>query len=173
MATHSSILAWNIPWTEDPGNLQSMGSQIFRHKWAQPHEEAYLTLSILCMCPGGLAGKESAWNVGDLGSIPELGRAPGEGKGYSLQYSDLNPLHKTMHSWLKDYVIILTDLFCLTLFIVCSWILVLGEKWMHFMPITPIMKFYLTLKTLSVSNQPTKLVLIITYFISKLWSSNI
>ena len=27
MATHSSILAWKIPWTEDPGGLQSMGSQ--------------------------------------------------------------------------------------------------------------------------------------------------
>ena len=27
MATHSSILAWEIPWTEDPGGLQSMGSQ--------------------------------------------------------------------------------------------------------------------------------------------------
>ena len=31
MATHSSILAWNIPWTEKPGRLQSMGSQRFRH----------------------------------------------------------------------------------------------------------------------------------------------
>ena len=39
--------------------------------------------------PCGLAGKESACNVGDLGSIPELGRAPGEGKGYPLQYSGL------------------------------------------------------------------------------------
>ena len=29
MATHSSILAWRIPWTEDPGRLQSMGSQRF------------------------------------------------------------------------------------------------------------------------------------------------
>ena len=27
MATHSSILAWRVPWTEDPGELQSMGSQ--------------------------------------------------------------------------------------------------------------------------------------------------
>ena len=27
MATHSSILAWRIPWTEEPGRLQSMGSQ--------------------------------------------------------------------------------------------------------------------------------------------------
>ena len=30
MATHSSILAWNIPWTEEPGRLQSMGSQRVR-----------------------------------------------------------------------------------------------------------------------------------------------
>ena len=31
MATHSSILAWKIPWTEEPGGLQSMGSQRVRH----------------------------------------------------------------------------------------------------------------------------------------------
>ena len=34
-------------------------------------------------------GKESACNVGDLGSIPGLGRSPVEGKGYPLQYSGL------------------------------------------------------------------------------------
>ena len=34
MATHSSILAWKIPWTEDPGRLQSMQSQRVRHDWA-------------------------------------------------------------------------------------------------------------------------------------------
>jgi len=39
--------------------------------------------------PCGLGGKESACNVGDLGSIPGLGRSPGEGKGYPLQYSAL------------------------------------------------------------------------------------
>ena len=39
--------------------------------------------------PRGSAGKESAGNVGDLGSIPGLGRSPGEGKGYPLQYSGL------------------------------------------------------------------------------------
>ena len=32
-ATHSSILAWKIPWTEDPGRLQSMGSQRVGHNW--------------------------------------------------------------------------------------------------------------------------------------------
>ena len=31
MATHSSILAWKIPWMEEPGRLQSMGSQRVRH----------------------------------------------------------------------------------------------------------------------------------------------
>ena len=31
MATHSSILAWRIPWTEEPGGLQSTGSQRVRH----------------------------------------------------------------------------------------------------------------------------------------------
>ena len=34
MATHSSILAWRIPWTEETGGLQSMGSQRVRHDWA-------------------------------------------------------------------------------------------------------------------------------------------
>ena len=34
MAIHSSILARRIPWTEEPGGLQSMGSQRFRHDWA-------------------------------------------------------------------------------------------------------------------------------------------
>ena len=39
--------------------------------------------------PCGSAGKESTSNVGDLGSIPRLGRSPGKGKGYPLQYSGL------------------------------------------------------------------------------------
>ena len=37
----------------------------------------------------GSAGKESAYNAGDLGSIPGLGRSPGEGKGHPLQYPGL------------------------------------------------------------------------------------
>ena len=39
--------------------------------------------------PCGSAGKESSCNVRELGSIPGLGRSPGEGKGYPLQYSCL------------------------------------------------------------------------------------
>ena len=37
MATHSSILAWRIPWTEKPGGLQSMRSQRVGHDWATEH----------------------------------------------------------------------------------------------------------------------------------------
>ena len=40
-------------------------------------------------CTDGSVGKESACNAGDLGSIPGLGRSSREGKGYPLQYSDL------------------------------------------------------------------------------------
>ena len=34
IATHSSVLTWRIPWTEEPGGLQSTGSQRVRHDWS-------------------------------------------------------------------------------------------------------------------------------------------
>ena len=37
MATHSSILAWEIPWTEGPGRLEPIGSQRVRHVWIHTH----------------------------------------------------------------------------------------------------------------------------------------
>ena len=61
------------------------------------------------MCfPGGLDGKESACNAGDLGSIPGLGRSSGEGKGYPLQYSclensmDRGVWRATVHEFTKS-----------------------------------------------------------------------
>ena len=81
MVTYSSTLAWRIPWTEEPGWLQSMGSQKVRH------DRATNTF------PGGARGKESScpcrrrrrhrfdpW----VWKIP-----PGEGKGSPLLYSCL------------------------------------------------------------------------------------
>ena len=60
--------------------------------------------------PCGSAGKESSCNAGDLGSIPGLGRSPGEGKGYALQYSGLeNSMNCIVHgvaksqTWLSDF----------------------------------------------------------------------
>ena len=46
-------------------------------------------LAVSRVFPGNSASKESACNAGDLGSIPWLGRSPGEGNGYPLQYSCL------------------------------------------------------------------------------------
>ena len=60
--------------------------------------------------PGGLAGKESACNTGDLESIPLLGRSPGEGNDYPLQYSCLeNSMECIVQvviksgTWLSDF----------------------------------------------------------------------
>jgi len=52
----------------------------------------------------GSADKESACNVGDLGSIPGLGRSPGEGKGYPFQYFGLeNSRYCTVHEVAKSW----------------------------------------------------------------------
>ena len=71
---------------EEPGGLQTKGSQRVGHN---------LATSLHCIhraFPGGSDGKEPACNVGDLGSIPEMERSPGEGNGNPLQYSCLeNP----------------------------------------------------------------------------------
>ena len=53
--------------------------------------------------PCGSAGKESICNVGDLGLKPGLGRSPGEGKGYPLQYSGLeNSMDYIVHGVIKS-----------------------------------------------------------------------
>ena len=52
--------------------------------------------------PGGSAGKESSRNVGDLGSVPGLGRSPGEGNSYLVQYSGLeNSMDSIVHGVAK------------------------------------------------------------------------
>ena len=57
--------------------------------WEDPLEKSRLSTPVFLGFPCGSADKESACNVGDLGSIPGLGRSPGERKGYPLQYSGL------------------------------------------------------------------------------------
>ena len=53
--------------------------------------------------PWGSVGKESTCNVGDLGLIPGLGRSPGEGIGYPLQYSGLeNSIDCVVHGVAKS-----------------------------------------------------------------------
>ena len=101
MAAHSSILAWSFPWTEEPGRIQSMGSQRVRHDWATKHSTWEMSF------PGDSDSKESACNAGGQGSIPGLGRSPGKGNGNPLQYfcledsTDREPggLHGVANSW--------------------------------------------------------------------------
>ena len=53
--------------------------------------------------PDGSAGKESAYNVGELGSIPGLGRSPGEGNCYLFHYSGLeNSMDCIVHGIHKE-----------------------------------------------------------------------
>ena len=164
MATHSSVLVWQIPWTEGPGSLQSMGFLRVIHDWATslslftfmhwrrkwqptpvfvPGKSQGWGHLVGCRLwgrteldtteateqhqqgpvkgfPGGLDGKESACNAGDPGSIPGLGRSPGEGNGNPLQYSCLeNPTDRgawwpTVHgvaksrTWLSNFTFTFT-----------------------------------------------------------------
>ena len=55
----------------------------------QTHLSSFMWLYCEVGFPGGSAGKESALSAGDLGLIPGLGRSPGQGNGYPLQYSCL------------------------------------------------------------------------------------
>ena len=95
-----------IPWTKEHGRLQSMGSQKVRHDWATSHSYNWYNWGF----PGGSAGKESSCNAGDLGSIPGLGRSPGEGNSNPLQYSGLkDSMDSTVHgvakrqTWPNDF----------------------------------------------------------------------
>ena len=63
----------------------------------------YGSSSQLMGFPDSPVGKESACNAGDPGSIPGLGRSPGEGKGYPLQYSSLeNSMNCVVHGVAKS-----------------------------------------------------------------------
>ena len=71
-------------------NIIKMCSQLSPYPHALPAEQKFVFAhSTFPSPPGGSAGKESACNVGDLGSIPGLGRSPGGGNGNPLQYSCL------------------------------------------------------------------------------------
>ena len=68
-----------------------------------PWRRDRLPTAVFLNFPCDSAGKESVHNAGDLGSISELGRPPGEGKGYPLQYSGLeNFMDCTVHGVTKS-----------------------------------------------------------------------
>ena len=81
-ATHSSILAWRIPRTEEPVWVASPPSNNILPLLLLQFHFTYLHLTGF---PCGSAVKESACNVGDLDSIPGLGRSPGESESKVTQ----------------------------------------------------------------------------------------
>ena len=115
MVTHSSILAWRIPGTDEPGGLPSMGSQSWTPlKWLSSRSkerakqkcfflalrylehgmeriESWIWLNIrrIDSFPGSSVSKESVSNGEYPGLILGLGRYSGEGNGNPLQYSCL------------------------------------------------------------------------------------
>ena len=137
MAPHFSTLVWKIPWMEELGGLQSMGSLRVRHEWAtsfslftfmhwrRKWQPSPVFLPLESQGWGSLVGchlwaansqgtslmdqtvKASAYNLGDLGSIPGLGRSPREGNGNPLQIpwmeepGRLQPmgLQRVRHNW--------------------------------------------------------------------------
>ena len=92
MATHSSTLVLKIPWMEELGAGYSPSG----HKESGATERLhFLSLMPLTDFPSGSDCKMSVYNARDLGSIPGLGRFPGEGNGNPLQYSCLeNPMDR-------------------------------------------------------------------------------
>ena len=101
MATHSSILPGEVHGQRSLAGYSPQG-----HKEWDTTEQLTISLSLMNQVgfPCGSAGKESASDAGDLGLIPGLGRFPGEGKGYPLQYSGLeNSMNCIDHGVTKSW----------------------------------------------------------------------
>ena len=112
--SHSSVGKESACNVGDPGSIPGLGRSPREGK-GYPLQYSGLENSMDCRrdrlsipvfvgFPCGSAGKESACSVGDLGWIPGMGRSPGEGKGYPLQYSGLENfkdcvVHGVPKSW--------------------------------------------------------------------------
>ena len=101
MATHSSILAWRVPWTEEPGGLQPVGSQRVRHNWAT-NNFTFIGSYIFQVVKWQKINSEqlkkkkrkNLWATGSSSNslIRHLERSPGGGHSNPQQYSCLeNP----------------------------------------------------------------------------------
>ena len=106
IASHSGIwqeLSVPAQLVKNPPALQETRFDSWVRKI--PWRRESLPTPVFLGFPGGSAGKESTCNVGDLGSIPGLGRSPGEGKGYPLQYScPENSMDWIVHGVRKSWI---------------------------------------------------------------------
>ena len=106
--TEDAVVGWHVQlnghgFEQTQEDSEGQGSLTYCSPWGHKKSDMTVTEQLyiyiyMCVCvcmyvcmgfPCGSVGKESACNMGDLGSIPGLGRSPGEGKGYLLRYSGL------------------------------------------------------------------------------------
>ena len=107
-ATHSSVLAWEIPWTEEPGGLQSMGSQRVNHDLATKQQQIFpgSELSGHANLSGSSAASQGWWE-----NTPKLSSGGGLTSSISLILNFLPPLLFCFHSSLFSFF--LSSLFSL------------------------------------------------------------
>ena len=99
MATHSSVLAWRIPGTGEPGGLSSLGSHRVGHDWSDL--AAWASRVVLVV-------KNLSANAGDardIGLIPGWGRFPGGGNGIPLQYFCLKIPWDNLYVWMNPFAL--------------------------------------------------------------------
>ena len=111
-----------VQWVKNPLAMQETLVQ-FLGRDNPPWRRDRLPTPVFLGFPGGSAGKESSHNAGDLGSVLGLGRPPGKGKGYPLQYSGLeNPMDCIVHGVVKSWTRLSDFHFTSLHFSVSQWI---------------------------------------------------
>ena len=107
---HLLLCSWRRKWQPAPAFLprESCGLRTLVDCRLRGCRVGHDWSDLACMhtlgFPRGSAGKESSCNAGDLGSIPGLGKSPGEEKGYPLQYSGLeNSMDCKVHGVAKSW----------------------------------------------------------------------
>ena len=105
-----SLSPWNFPVKNTGVGWHFLLQDIFPtqgsnlHLFSLLHQQAEsIGLALPGSFPGGSGGEESTCNVGDLGSIPGLGRSPGEGIGYPFQYSRASLVESVLNIHWKDW----------------------------------------------------------------------
>ena len=102
MASHFSILAWKIPWTEETGRLQSMGSQRIWHNWACTHTHTHTHTPMHTECLQPVCKPLLMFHLTNMYQLSTL-YVPGTEDSLVNKTSSLLPVQsKTTHSLASD-----------------------------------------------------------------------
>ena len=111
VATHSSILAWRIPWTEEPGRLQSRGSQRAGHHWSDwaPAAQSYAQMCVnMCICAHY---SEHAQNNSDF-KFQNFMTQNTNSINPKLQFSGISILQHIVIRWCCNSTLLVTMMTC-------------------------------------------------------------